>query len=155
MCGNSIIPSGDSPCLSFYEFAKLILPYLRGCSLSECLTRVFKTAKQRNVLSVRLSSRFSYILVLFIFVNLHSKSRAAVILPAPASKVYLVFILFPREIAQPVPVPMPAVKASFCISEVHWTVPPSASGKDIIHIAVEIETFDEVTMPVTLLTLTE
>ena len=27
MCGNSIIPSGDSPCLSFYEFAKLILPY--------------------------------------------------------------------------------------------------------------------------------
>ena len=25
LCGNSILPSGDRPCLSFYEFAKLIL----------------------------------------------------------------------------------------------------------------------------------
>ena len=35
MCGNSILPSGDRPCLSFYEFAKLILRYHAKWRLSD------------------------------------------------------------------------------------------------------------------------
>ena len=33
LCGNSILPSGDRPCLSYYEFAKLIIryPWWTGC----------------------------------------------------------------------------------------------------------------------------